>query len=1166
MMSEPRKVDFILRFILWFLNQESIKKYSMLSRSYISCIKNFNLPISILLGFVLLIIAGCSQDQPEPEIVSLNEQEAAEEAEKIRDNISAELSEGLELKLWASEKLLADPIGMDIDNKGRAFINVTHRSGNSEFDIRGHRDWMIESISWDEVQDRKEFLHRELAPERSEQNEWLQDHNEDGSHDWRDLTVIKETVYMVEDSSGDGIADRSQLYLRDFNQEITDVAGTVLSHNGDVFIGVAPDMWRTTDTNGDGMADTKTSISNGYMVHIGFGGHGVSGATVGPDGRIYWGIGDIGFNIVGPDGKRWKYPNQGGIFRSDPDGSNFEVFARGVRNTHEFVFDKYGNLISVDNDGDHAGEHERLVYLVNRSDSGWRTNWQFGKYEEPKNNGYKVWMDEEYYQPRFENQAAHILPPVAPYHSGPAGMAYNPGTALSDQYDDYFFVAEFTGSPARSAIHGFTLKPDGAGFELAENKPVVQGILATGLDIGPDGGLYIADWIEGWDPKSKGRIWRVDAPAEAESQIRQETKRLLAEDFGPHDNNELSQLLRHEDMRVRMKAQFELANRGADQVLLDAVNQTDHQLARLHGMWGIGQMAREDIEQIKPITDFLQDSDPEVRAQAAKILGDVRYEPAAEDIIPLLEDKSLRVRFFAAEALGRIQYKPAVQPIVSMLEANNDEDVYLRQGGAIALARIGNVEALAALSDHPSEAVRIAAVVALNRLEDPSVAQFLSDDSEFVVTNAARAINDDAHIEEAIPDLAMMLEKREFTNEPLMRRAINANLYNGTEEDADRLASFAVREGIPEELRVEAINTLSVWPDPSILDRVTGRYRGEIQNNRSHAVNALAAIIDPIFNDGEESLRVAVTEAVGSLNYKEAESTIFDLIQNDPSADVKIAALNALQAMEFENMAEAVSIVLEGNQESVRMRALEIIPTLESPSQQKVELLSSVLGSGAYAEQQSALESLGEMQNDAAAEVLKQQLTKLLNDEFPREIQLELVQAAEKSKSAEVQSLLEKYQSSKPDTKVAKYRESLYGGSAEQGGQIFYQNDAAQCVRCHAVGDYGGNVGPNLANIGNTLSREQLLESLVAPGVRIAPDYGSISVTLENGEAAQGVLKEETDSYVVLQSADGTTRQISKDQITEQENSPSAMFTMEGVLSRGEIRDLVEFLSQQTGD
>ena len=84
--------------------------------------------------------------------------------------------------------------------------------------------------------------------------------------------------------------------------------------------------------------------------------------------------------------------------RSEPDGSNFEVFATGIRNLQEFSFDEYGNLISVDNDGDHQGETERVVYIPYGSDSGWRSNWQYGKYTDAKNNRYNVWMDEQHVQ------------------------------------------------------------------------------------------------------------------------------------------------------------------------------------------------------------------------------------------------------------------------------------------------------------------------------------------------------------------------------------------------------------------------------------------------------------------------------------------------------------------------------------------------------------------------------------------------------------------------------------------------------------------------------------------------------------------------------------------------------------------------------------------------
>ena len=210
-------------------------------------------------------------------------------------------------------------------------------------------------------------------------------------------------------------------------------------------------------------------------MHPAFGGHGISGVTLGPDGRIYWEVGDMGFDVVDQSGRRWSYPNQGAVLRANPDGSDFEVFATGIRNLQEFAFDEYGNLISVDNDGDHPGETERLVYLTEGSDSGWRSNWQYGKYTDPDNNRYNVWMDEGMFKPRFEGQPAHITPPIAAYHPGPAGMAYDPGTALSDEWRSHFFVASFRGAAANAAIRAFRLRAEGAGFALESDRVAAAG-------------------------------------------------------------------------------------------------------------------------------------------------------------------------------------------------------------------------------------------------------------------------------------------------------------------------------------------------------------------------------------------------------------------------------------------------------------------------------------------------------------------------------------------------------------------------------------------------------------------------------------------------------------------------------------------------------------------
>ncbi|MDQ3395639.1 MAG: HEAT repeat domain-containing protein, partial [Bacteroidota bacterium] len=226
----------------------------------------------------------------------------------------------------------------------------------------------------------------------------------------------------------------------------------------------------------------------------------------------------------------------------------------------------------------------------------------------------------------------------------PTGMAYNPGTAWGPEWKNTFFIVEFVGNPAHSGIHSFKLKPKGASFELGENEMILSGILATGIEFGPDGALYVADWIEGWRTKDFGRIWKLDAAGGAERPERQQTKQLLVEDFKKHDENRLSGLLKHEDMRVRQKAQFELATRGnkGAEVFQQNINQKENQLARVHGIWGMAQLGRKDKGHAKALIPLLKDSDPEIRAQAAKWLGDIKYKEAGSNLIPLLTDENSR--------------------------------------------------------------------------------------------------------------------------------------------------------------------------------------------------------------------------------------------------------------------------------------------------------------------------------------------------------------------------------------------------------------------------------------------------------------------------------------------------------------------------------------------
>lgn len=895
----------------------------------------------------------------------------------------------------------------------------------------------------------------------------------------------------------------------------------------------------------------------------------MSGAEVGPEGKIYWQIGDIGFSGKGPDGIAWEHPNSGVIVRSNADGSDFEVFAYGNRNTHEFVFDEYGNLISEDNDGDHRGERERIVYITNGSDTGWRTNWQFGKYRDPDNNTYKVWMDEEMHKPRFPGQAAYITPCIANFVSGPTGMLYNPGTALGPEWKNTFFIGEFVGNPARSGIHAFKLVPKGATFELGENKSVMSGVLATGVDFGPDGAMYIADWIDGWDTKNFGRIWKLDVANGADSPARRETENLLKADFSKYQPNRLSALLKHDDMRIRQKSQFELAKRGRDglAVFEENIRQTEHQLARVHAIWGISQFARQEGHHARLLVPFLKDSDPEIRAQSAKWLGDVRYKQAADALMPLLKDDYARARFFAAEALGRIRHAAAVDEIIDMLRANNDEDAYLRHAGSLALARIGDAEPVIALATDRSRALRIAAVVALRRMRDAGIAVFLKDKDEYIVTEAARAINDDLSIEGALPALGNLVKSTRFRNEALVRRAINANLRVGTDEAMGNLIGYAMRSGAPLEMRTEAIDALSTWAKPSVLDRVDGRFRGEVTRDPAVVRRTAAGPLMQLMTNSNKAIRLSAVKAVGKLNIAEISEPLFARLNSDPDAEVRAEALKALAVMEDKQTGDAIRQALADNEKSVRVVALDLLPKTDMPGDVMVAMLSKVIKTRTAEEKQAALMTLGSLRAGKTEDVLDTLLTEMSKGKLPPEIYLELSEAIDSVGSTSLKARYKEITATlSPDSVKAAYSDVLVGGDVARGRNIFFRDQTAQCMRCHAFNDFGGDAGPRLNGVAARLTPEQILESLIEPSARIAPGFGIVTLKLANNKTIGGIVVDEQPDKLVLKVGEKPDTVIRKDDIEKQTNAPSSMPPMRYLLTKRQIRDLMSFLATLDDD
>lgn len=1042
----------------------------------------------------------------------------------------------LEFTKWSGELNVPDPVAIGFDHRGRAYVTQTQRRKSQDLDIRANRGWIADDVGLQSVEEKRQFYHRELAIGDDKENaQHVTDMNGDGHYDYRDLQVLSELIHAIDDVDGDGVADSIRLFAEDFKTEVTGIAAGVMHHDGEVYATIAPDVWKLRDTNGDGVADERENLATGFGLHIAYAGHDMHGLTVGPDGKIYWTVGDKGISVTSREGQRFHYPNQGGVMRCNPDGSEFEVFAHGLRNVQELAFDQWGNLFGVDNDADKKGERERFVYIVKGMDAGWRCNYQY------RGNDYDPWMAEGLWRPWHAGQPSYIVPPISHSIDGPAGFAFNPGTALNDAYKDYFFL---TGAPNGNQI-AFQIESNRASFRMVNEHQIGSGLPIVGINFGPDGGLYGVDWGGGYPLNQKGAVWKIDDPAASRSAVREEVKTLLANGFEQLDTKALLSLLGHDDQRIRLAAQFALVDRD---VMAEFKNvMSDQQqpiLARVHAIWGLGQLARKgNAQAVKGLWSIVySDDEPELMAQALRCLGDV---PDVEGVgfTVFLGHSNPRVRFMAALGLGDHPTRATFKLVRFFVGRTAMPDVYLRFALARALAACATAEQLVDMKTKSNELLELAAVVALRMQASPSLASYLVGTSDLVATEAALAIHDDFSVPAAMPQLAAALLKSTCRTEAFVRRAINANFRIGGSEEAVRLATFAADEQQPMIFRIEALQALSEWLEPGRLDRVTGRAR-TYAASRAVDREQLSGQLSPLVAGGEVDLRVAALNAAAALEIQITDAALARMVRQSGALKVRLKALQLLVTQDSELLPELATELTAAPESPLRVEALRIRAELDPDA--TVEAIAQIVNqSGDRFERQAAVSLLAELETDSAQQLVMKLLQQVESgDAALRDVWLELVDAAGGQGSSD-------------------YVECMLGGDAKRGEQIFMSNISAQCVRCHRVGKTGSAVGPALDGVATRRDRAHLLRSIVNPSADIDAKYQNQIVLLLSGKSVQGVLLDEDDHSLRLLDAQGKTVQIDKDDVDELfEQETSLMPEMKNVLTRQQIRDLVAWLSQ----
>jgi glucose/arabinose dehydrogenase len=211
--------------------------------------------------------------------------------------------------------------------------------------------------------------------------------------------------------------------------------------------------------------------------------HSTDGMALGPDGKIYLGVGTT-CNACREDD-----PRSGTIVRFEPDGTGFEIFARGFRNPYDLAFHpRDGSLWATDNGRDDLGTEvpDELNLVQQDKHYGWPEC--YGRGRGASCSGTVRAM--------LELEA----------NSSSNGIAFYTGSSFPAEFTDNIFIAQwgsFRRTRGRKLVRAVPVKRDG------EYQPVRLIDFATGFDapldvaVGPaDGALYVID-------HGRGTLYRI---------------------------------------------------------------------------------------------------------------------------------------------------------------------------------------------------------------------------------------------------------------------------------------------------------------------------------------------------------------------------------------------------------------------------------------------------------------------------------------------------------------------------------------------------------------------------------------------------------------------------------------------------------------------------------